>query len=241
MRMADPIEGNLLLSAIRHELYDRAIAVELHHGELLSVAGSSPTYVYFPAGSLVCWVGRSREGQRIELAAVGREGLAGTSTLFSEMPTAWDLEVQVGGLAYRVPCATLKRLFSTSAKARSVLLAFGAYLLAQTGQSCVCLAAHSAETRLARWLLTAQDRLQMDQLPLSQESLSGMIGVRRPTISLVAGKLEKAGLLTLGRRRIRIVDREALARLACECHHLTNRYLERYMELLGGTEEKGQA
>ena len=217
---------------MRQELYKEAVAVELHPGELLSAAGSSPTYAYFPAGCLVCWVGRSREGQRVELAAVGREGMAGTSTLFSEMPTAWDLEVQVGGLAYRVPCAILKRLFFSSARARSLLLAFGEYLLAQTGQSCVCLAAHSAVTRLARWLLTVQDRLEIDYLPISQESLSSMIGVRRPTISLVAGKLEKAGLLTLGRSRIVIVDREALARVACECYYLMKSYLDRYTKLL---------
>ena len=230
--MTDPETGNLLLSAMRQDLYNHAVAVELHTGELLSVAGSSPTHVYFPAGCLVSWVGRSREGQRVELAVVGREGMAGTSTLFSEMPTAWDLEVQVGGLAYRVPCATLKRAFCSSTKARKLVLAFVACLLAQTGQSCICLASHSAETRLARWLLTAQERLQLAHLPFSQESLSTMIGVRRPTISLVAGKLEKAGLLELGRTRIRIVDHEALARIACECYQLTNSYLEQYTKLL---------
>ena len=231
--MDEPVgRGNLLLSAIESQLHEGAVVVELHAGELLSVANSSPAHAYFPAGSLVCGVGRSREGQRIELALVGREGMAGTSTLFSEMPTAWDLEVQIGGPAYRVPCAILKRLFHTSSRARNLLLAFGAFLLAQTGQSCVCLAAHSAEARLARWLLSAQDRIGDGGLSLSQESLSEMIGVRRPTVSLVAGKLQKAGLLKLERSRVRIMDREALARLACECHHVTNSCLEHYTSLL---------
>lgn len=224
--------GNLLLSAIQRELPDSAVPVELHVGELLSVAGASASHAYFPAGAIICWVGQSRDGHRVELAIVGREGMAGIATIFSEMPLAWDLQVQVGGLAYRVGIAALKRLLENSPHARRVLLAFGAYLLAQTGQSCVCLAAHSAENRLARWLLAAQEELEMDYLPLSQESLSEMIGVRRPTLSLVAGKMKKAGLLTLGRSRVHIVDREALTRLACECHHLTNAYLEQYTNLL---------
>jgi CRP-like cAMP-binding protein len=224
--------GNLLLSAIQHELPGRVAPVELHVGELLSLAGSSASDAYFPAGSIVCWIGQSRDGHRVELAIVGREGMAGIAALFSEMPPAWDLEVQVSGPAYRVDVAALKRLFEISANARHVLLAFGAYLLAQTGQSCICLAAHSAENRLARWLLAAQRELQVDYLPLSQESLSEMIGVRRPTLALVAGKMQKAGLLTLGRTRVRIMDREALTRLACECHHLSNTYLERYTNLL---------
>ena len=222
--------GNLLLSVIQRELPDRAVPVELHVGELLSVAGASASHAYFPAGAIICWVGQSRDGHRVELAIVGREGMAGA--IFSEMPLAWDLQVQVSGLAYRVAIAALKRLLENSPQARHVLLAFGAYLLAQTGQSCVCLAAHSAENRLARWLLAAQEELEMDYLPLSQESLSEMIGVRRPTLSLVAGKMQKAGLLTLGRSRVHIVDREALTRLACECHHLTNTHLENYTNLL---------
>ena len=108
--------------------------------------------------------------------------------------------------------------------------------MAQTGQSCICQASHPAETRLARWLLTIYDRLQQDSLPLTHESLSDMVGVRRPTLSTIAGKLQKSGLITLSRTRIQINDHEALTRCACECHQLTKRYLERYITLVRRTD-----
>jgi len=231
-----PSQTNLLLSVLASELDGAVSTVELRVGDLLSIGGSNPSHAYFPAGALISLVGQSRDGHRIELAIVGNEGMAGMVPIISDIRPNWDLDVQVRGSANRVAFPALQRLFDNSAKARCVLLAYWAYLMAQTGQSCICHASHPAETRLARWLLTIRDRLQQDSLPLTHESLSDMVGVRRPTLSTIAGKLQKSGLITLSRTRIQINDHEALTRFACECHQLTKRYLERYITLVRRTD-----
>ena len=153
--------------------------------------------------------------------AVGPEGLIGASALLGGKVSAQQVIMQSPGIAHRITAATCKAAFDNNPRLRAVVLRFIEDLLNLSAQTAGCNRLHSVEQRSARWLLMASDRIASNLLPLTQEFLAAMLGVRRSGVSEAAGELQRSGLIRYRRGEITIVDRAPeLEKTACECYRL---------------------
>ena len=192
--------------------------VSLKVGTLLHEVGSPVKYVYFPYNGMISLLAVMRDGQAIETATVGSEGVVGATAGFGTRAAFTRAVVQAPMLAARVSAAKLRSVIRNGNGLRHLLLSYNEVLLAQVQQTAACNALHPMEARLARWLLQTQDRVESNALPLTQEFLSQMLGVQRTTVNLIARQLEKAGVILNRRGRIVVVDRQGLEEVACECY-----------------------
>jgi CRP-like cAMP-binding protein len=165
------------------------------------------------------------DGSMVEVATVGREGAVGMSAVLDHNPEASATLVQgETDACYRMAADAFRREMNRRGAFYELLTRYSQALLGFIMQSTACNAVHSVEQRLARWLLMAQDRMGTDQFPLTQEFAAMMLGATRPTVSVVAGTLQRAGLITYHRGRVTILDRENLESASCECYRAaTNR------------------
>ncbi len=193
--------------------------VELARGNLLVEAGETLTHVYLPHSGIVSIVVRLSEGQAVEVAMIGRDGIIGASEALCDAISLSDAAVLCPGRASVISVEHLRTIAAESAAWRRLLARHQQALLAQAQQSAACNAAHSVEERLSRWLLRARDLWDGEALPMTQEQLAHMIGVQRNAISIVAHALQRAGVLSYSRGQIEITDVEALRKTACECYH----------------------
>ncbi len=220
--------GNHLLAALSPDDRTRLAAdfeeVPLTRGQVLFEPGAVPSHAYFPhEGTMISLVLPLREGRTAETITVGAEGVAGVGM----DPTDPTLEaytraiVQMPGRATRVATARLSRVASESSTLRPLLSRFLAAALSMALQGVACNASHPVRARLARWLLTASDRAvgpHANALPLTQEFLAEMLGVRRATVSEIVLALQDEGVLRVRRGSLQILDRERLAGVTCECY-----------------------
>jgi CRP-like cAMP-binding protein len=211
-------------------------AVELPRGKVLYETGENIQHAYFPHDSMVSLVTVMQNGETVETAVFGREGVLGFSSALVTRQSFGRYIVQLPGTASRIPLVRLREAFDTSPAVRAVLLRFTEALLAQTFQTVACNAVHSVEARCCRWILSTRDRMSSDTLPLTHEFLAEMLGVQRSTVSLVVRTFQTAGLITQGRGVITITDRAGLEEVACECYGTIRRSFER---LLPRTYAKG--
>jgi CRP-like cAMP-binding protein len=211
-------------------------AVELPRGKVLYETGENIQHAYFPHDSMVSLVTVMQNGETVETAVFGREGVLGFSSALVTRQSFGRYIVQLPGTASRIPLVRLREAFDTSSAVRAVLLRFTEALLAQTFQTVACNAVHSVEARCCRWILSTRDRMSSDTLPLTHEFLAEMLGVQRSTVSLVTRTFQTAGLITQGRGVITITDRAGLEDVACECYGTIRRSFER---LLPRTYAKG--
>jgi CRP-like cAMP-binding protein len=168
-----------------------------------------------------------RTGEQIETAIVGREGVVGASIGSDGSESAGQATVQVAGSAWQVEGRKFLELYQASAPFRTLMNKFQNVLLLQAQQSAACHALHTVEARLCRWLLQSQDVTESDIVPLTQEFLSHMLGVRRTSVSLCAHALQKAGLIQYSRGRIKILNREGLKESACECYEVIREHVDK--------------
>jgi CRP-like cAMP-binding protein len=194
---------------------------------LLYKPGESVQYVYFPGGGFCSIVTVLADGSMVEVATVGREGMIGVSALVDAQPATSATLVQgESDVCYRMPV----KAFRTEMNARGAFYGLiTRYIDAHIGvvmQSTACNAVHSVEQRLARWLLLAHDRMGTQEFKLTQEFAAMMLGAARPTVTIVAGTLQRAGLITYRRGRVTIVDREQLESASCECYEAATRLLQ---------------
>jgi len=208
---------NRLLTALDPEAFDRlASALEpvplpLH---AVLIAPQQPiTQAYFVEDGIVSLVADIREG-RIEIGLTGREGFVGVPLALGTESTPHTAIVQAGGGALRIPADALHEALDASAGLRRVLGRYVQSLIVQVGQTVYANADLTVEARLARWILMTHDRLEQDELPLTHETLSKMLGVRRPTVTMATHTLEGAGMIRARRGRITVVDRVKLEGLA---------------------------
>src|SRR5262245_10619760 len=162
-------------------------------------------------------------GAMVETAMVGREGVVGAFAGLGPWNAFTRAVVQIPGIAGVIPTSCFQSAVGQSVRIRNLILRYKEGLLAQVQQTAACNALHSLEARLARWLLQASDRLDDQQLPLTQDCLAQMLGVRRTTVTLMAGKLQEDNLITYHRGHITLVDRAGLERVACECYRTIRR------------------
>ncbi len=193
--------------------------------------------VYFLESGLVSLTADTSDNGLVEVGMTGREGFVGVTMLLSPQPVSVHRAfVQIPGRAYRVRATAFRELTGTLPVLRDRCLRCVQVMLMQSSQIAACNARHDLPGRLARWLLMSRDRIDGDDLPMTQEFLSYMLGVRRAGISVVANALQSQGLIRQSRGRITILDRSGLEGKACACYRLIERNRARIMNVSGGTE-----
>ncbi len=225
--------ANRLLAALDPDDFARLAPalelVELPRGKVLYETGDTIHHAYFPHACMVSLVTVMQNGETVETATFGREGVLGFSSALVTRQSFGRYIVQLPGSASRIPLARLWEAFDTNPAIRTILLRFTEAFLAQTFQTVACNAVHTVEARCCRWLLTTRDRMSTDTLPLSHEFLAEMLGVQRSTVSLVTRTFQTAGLITQGRGVITISDRAGLEEVACECYGTIRSSFERLL------------
>jgi len=170
------------------------------------------------------------DGTHAEVGLIGREGMLGTS-LLSGIDTPYiESMVQMPGTALRMAATDFLHAMDAIPPFRALVLRYNEALQAQIMQTAACNGRHELEQRFARWLLMARDRADADLLPLTQEFMAMMLGVRRPSITVTAGILQRASLIRYSGGRVTILDRASLEAAACECYGAVTR---RFAALLG--------
>jgi CRP-like cAMP-binding protein len=204
--------------------------VPLVQRQILWNPGQPITDVLFPVTTLVSIVGHAGKGDDVEVAAVGRFGMVGLPVFLGDGRAPYSAVVQLPGEADRIPAAAFREVVSHQPELRRLINRFLQAFVAEVAQAAVCNCHHHAERRLARWLLTCQDRFGRAEFPLTHEFISQMLGMRRATVTGEVGKLQAAGLIRATPGRVVLLDRPGLERLACECYRLV---AEEYRRLLG--------
>lgn len=222
MREASPQLENHILSSLPPEDYERLAPhmqeVHLCHGEILYNAEQRIEHVYFPLNSMVSLVSETSGGESIEVGICGYEGMAGLSVLLGVEKSAHQNMVQIHDSAMKVSAEVIIEEFHRAGALQSLLLRYTQSLLHQISQVVACNRLHSVSERLARWLLMSDDRCKCEDLPLTQEFLSLMLGVRRPGVTEAALVLQSEGLINYNRGHIQLKDREGLKGHTCECY-----------------------
>lgn len=204
--------------------------IELPQDTVLFEVGDTIDQVYFPHSGVVSLVVALASGDMIECAMIGRESAVGASAALGGLISLSKAIMQVGGSGSVLPADRLRRLSDTSPACRTALLRDEQLILIQAQQSAACNAAHTVEARLSRWLLRCRDVQGSEDLPLTQEFLAQMLGVRRTSVSVVANTLQEAGLIRYRRGHIRILDLDGLRKTACECYETVKSLSERLSE-----------
>ena len=192
--------------------------VALRPGQPIYTPGAAMAAVYFPAAGMVSLIANLDDGVQAEVGAVGREGMLGGSILSGVGTSFTEATVLTPGAAWRMTSADLRRGLEASPHLGPLLSRYGEALQAQVMQTSACNALHTLEQRLVRWLLMAHDRNDGDELALTQELMATMLGVQRPTVTVAAGVLQRAGLIRYARGRLTVLDRPGLEAASCECH-----------------------
>jgi CRP-like cAMP-binding protein len=213
---------NLLLAALPGEDYallrPHLAEVRLKQKTILQQSGHPITHVYFPLAGMISMLAIFGTGEAIEIAAIGREGAVGARLGRRPEIAFAQAIVQLPGTALKIDIAKFQEAARSSQTITDVATCANEVLAVNLQQSAACNALHALEQRLARWLLHSRDRYNSDDLPLSQEFLSEMLGVRRTTVSLAAYTLQAGNLISYRRGKIRITDREGLGAVSCDCY-----------------------
>ncbi len=183
-------------------------------------ADSPLDHVFFPDTGVVSAVAVYADGSIIEMANIGREGCTAVQAVFGAENSSIRLLVQIPGGSTKMARVAFTRAMESMPSFRILMYAYVQAFLEQVLVSVACNGAHSLKQRLARWLLTMRDRGDDDALQITQNLLAEMLGVQRPTVTNAARELERAGLITRGRRQVTILDRLGLERESCECYRL---------------------
>jgi CRP-like cAMP-binding protein len=192
--------------------------VELTHGAILAESGSTIDRVYFPHSGVISLVVELSFGDMIETAMVGRDGAFNAGSALDGRVSLNKAIVQVAGAGSTIDAEKLRSIANQHEPFRSILIRHDQVLFAQSQQSAACNASHTVENRMCKWLLRMRDLAQSDDLVLTQDFLAQMLGVRRPSVSIVANTLQRAGLIKYRRGHIRILDLAAVEEGACECY-----------------------
>jgi CRP-like cAMP-binding protein len=206
--------------------------VDLALGQVLYESGSTMSHVYFPSTAIVSLLYVMEDGASAEIAVVGNEGLVGIALFMGGESTPSRAVVQSAGKGHRMRAAAVKEEFDRSSAVLHLLLRYTQALITQMAQTAVCNRHHSLDQQLCRWLLLSLDRLQGNELVMTQELIANMLGVRREGVTEAALKLQNAGLISYARGRIRVLDRAGLERRTCECYAVVKKEYERLLPAL---------
>ena len=223
---------NRLLAALPARDYHRICGhLRMHPvrtGETLQEHGARISHVYFPNGGVFSITNQMRDGALVEVATVGTEGMLGIGAFFGDRSGAGRAFQQVGnGVLPAMPVGRFIKEIAISRSLREVVGLYAQANLLQTMQSAACNALHDVRRRCCRWLLETHDRIETDDFRLKHEFLAVMLGVRRPTVTVVMRSLQQAGLVSSHYGSIRIVKRKRLEAASCECYEVIRGHFER--------------
>ena len=202
--------------------------VDMPLGAVLYESGSKLSHVYFPTTSIVSLLYVMESGASAEIAVVGNEGIVGISLFMGGETSPSRALVQSAGHGYRLTSLLIKEEFKRP-PVLHLLLRYTQALITQMSQTAVCNRHHSLDQQLCRWLLLSLDRLQGNELVMTQELIANMLGVRREGVTEAALKLQKAGLIEYARGHIKVVDRPALELRSCECYAVVKTEYDRLL------------
>ena len=203
--------------------------VTLELGKVLYESGRTMTHVYFPTTAIVSLLYVLEDGASAEIAVTGHEGVVGISLFMGGESTPSRAVVQSAGFGYRLEGGLMKEAFNRNAEVMHLLLRFTQALITQMSQTAVCNRHHSLDQQLCRWLLLSLDRLQGDDLVMTQELIANMLGVRREGVTEAALSLQKAGLIRYARGHITVLDRAGLEQRTCECYAVVKKEYDRLL------------
>ena len=216
------IGGNKLLAALprkdRERLAPLLEPVSLAFGQVLYESAAPIRYVYFPTGGIVSLLMLLENGSAAEVARVGNEGMIGLPLFLGISSSHTKVLVQIPGGALRMKAQVFRQQAALAGPLNKLLLRYGQTLLGYSQRLTACNTWHTVEQRLCRWLLITHDRVQSEQIEITQEFLSQMLGVHRQSVTLAAGILQNQGLIRYSRGKLRILDRHGLEEAACECY-----------------------
>jgi CRP-like cAMP-binding protein len=183
-------------------------------------SGGAQGYLYFPRSAIVSLLYVLKDGASAEIAVVGNDGVVGISLFMGGETTPSRAVVQSAGEGYRMKASVMKEEFERGGPLQLLLLRYTQALITQMTQTAVCNRHHSLDQQLCRWLLLSLDRLPSNELVMTQELISNMLGVRREGVTEAAGKLQQAGAIEYNRGKITVLDRPQLERKVCECYEV---------------------
>jgi CRP-like cAMP-binding protein len=213
---------NRLLSRLGAEDVQRLGAhlqpIEFDYKKMLYEAGRPIDFVYFPISGVSSMLKTMEDGSSSEVGVIGKEGMVGLPLLFGEPSGGTSVHVEVPGDGLRMPARPFRDALARSTAMQTLMRRYSYAVFNQVSQLVACNRLHDVEQRCARWLLMAQDRTIGNDFMLTHEVLSLMLGVRRSSVTVAAGRLSDAGLIEYRRGRVKIVDRAGLQRRSCECY-----------------------
>jgi CRP-like cAMP-binding protein len=228
----DPIE-NHLLAALPDAEWQRWLPqlerVEMPLGQVLYESGGTLSHVYFPTTAIVSLLYVMENGASAEIAVVGNEGIVGISLFMGGDSTSSRAVVQSAGQGYRLKAHIMKADFNRAGPVLHLLLRYTQALITQMAQTAVCNRHHTLDQQLCRWLLLSLDRLQGNELVMTQELIANMLGVRREGVTEGALKLQQAGLIRYARGHISVLDRNGLQKRSCECYAVVKKEYDRLL------------
>ena len=210
-------------------------SVPLKLGQVLYESGRTLSHVYFPSTAIVSLLYVMENGASAEIAVVGNEGLVGISLFMGGGSTPSRAVVQSAGTGVRLSAGAIKEEFNRSGPVMHLLLRYTQALITQMAQTAVCNRHHTLDQQLCRWLLLSLDRLQGNDLLMTQELIANMLGVRREGVTEAALKLQKMGLIRYSRGHISVLDRPGLEQRTCECYAVVKLEYERLLPDLTAT------
>ena len=224
---------NLLLAALPHAELQRWLSllepVDLPLGEVLYESGITLSHVYFPTTAIISLLYVMENGASAEIAVVGKEGIVGISLFMGGESTSSRAVVQSAGQGFRLKAQLMKQEFNRAGPVLHLLLRYTQALITQMSQTAVCNRHHSLDQQLCRWLLLSLDRLEGNQLVMTQELIANMLGVRREGVTEGALKLQHAGLIQYARGHITVLDRVGLEKRSCECYGVVKKEYDRLL------------
>ena len=222
MRSPHTPKQNDLLAALPADDYARLLPdlelTPMPLGWVVYESGGHLSHVYFPTTCIVSLLYVMESGASAEIAISGNEGLVGISLFMGGESTPSRAVVQSAGYGYRLKASVLKKEFALGGPLQYLALRYTQALITQMAQTAVCNRHHSLDQQLCRWLLLSLDRMETNDLVMTQELISNMLGVRREGVTEAAGHLQEAGLIQYSRGHIKVLDRAKLEKRVCECY-----------------------
>ena len=230
----DAIQENQLLQSLPSDVLENLnpylVKVNLSSGHVVSDPNEPMNFAYFPNTAMISVVSNMIDGSTTEIGLIGNEGMVGLPIILGGKQMPHQAIVQVPGEAYKIEAAALLWAFQNLASFQTIFLLYIQARLTQISQTAACNSQHRIDKRLARWLLSVHDCVQVDQIPLTQEFVANMLGVRRSGVTTAAFELQKAGLIQYQRGHITLIDIEGLEKRSCECYALVQ---SEFIRLLG--------
>jgi CRP-like cAMP-binding protein len=224
---------NALLAALPEKERDRLRArlepITTALKDVIHEPNGPVSHVHFPLTGVYSLLVVMSDGLAVEAGTVGNEGMVGLPVFLGAQTSPHRALAQIPGESLRMPARDFREELGRSGALRDVLARYNQALVNQMSYSVACNRLHSVEERMCRWLLMTHDRVGADQFPLTQEFLAQMLGVRRASVTVVAGVLQKAGMIAYARGRVVVLDRQRLEESACECYQAVRDDFERLL------------